>query len=178
MRSYLIEYDEFKEIHINHLPVYFKNWPGIKLSEISIMDLCIFNATPIFPGNGVYIFKTTSNEIIYVGKCASRCFAERIPSHFDQRPGGWFNNMLKIRLRALNRVCNDETLKEITKQSFYDLQLLLIHFRNHNPDSNNLGNKINQLEALLLKTIEPLNKSKRTFPELIQSTLKVGEHIS
>lgn len=41
----------------------------------------------------------SGSELWYVGKCTSRSFIERIPSHFDQREEAWFSTVPK-RIRS------------------------------------------------------------------------------
>jgi hypothetical protein len=44
--------------------------------------------------NGLYFFFGGEPLCLqYVGKCTSRSFVERIPSHFDQREDAWFNTL-------------------------------------------------------------------------------------
>lgn len=68
---------------------------GKKLSNITIFDLIDRDCS----GIGVYIFHD-KKDTFYIGKSSSRCFVERIPSHFDVRETGWFNTLLK-RLRDM-----------------------------------------------------------------------------
>ena len=61
----------------------------IKLSDLKLIDLIYFKNKPILSGNGVYMF-FDMNNCIYVGKCSSRSFIERIPDHLDMREiKGW-----------------------------------------------------------------------------------------
>jgi len=43
---------------------------------------------------GVYFFFEAA-RLAYVGKASSRAFIERVPSHLDVRPEGWFGTLLK-----------------------------------------------------------------------------------
>ncbi len=56
--------------------------------------------------NGVYLFfekeDSKETECLYVGKCSSRSFIERIPSHFDAREKAWFHSFLKAHLVYLH----------------------------------------------------------------------------
>jgi len=58
---------------------------------VTVRDLAELSSPP----TGVYIFFDDSGEPWYVGKATSRSFAERIPSHFDPRPDGWFGTLPK-----------------------------------------------------------------------------------
>jgi hypothetical protein len=62
------------------------------LRDVTISELC---SMPNHP-NGIYlIFGGNLNETKYIGKCTSRSFIERIPSHFDQREDSWFGTLPK-----------------------------------------------------------------------------------
>jgi len=62
------------------------------VSRVTIFDLCSMSEYP----NGLYFFYSTNPKVLqYVGKCTSRSFIERVPSHFDQRENAWFNTLPK-----------------------------------------------------------------------------------
>lgn len=61
-----------------------------RVADVTIADLCAMSEHP----NGLYFFfGGTPRDLQYVGKCTSRSFVERIPSHFDQREDAWFNTL-------------------------------------------------------------------------------------
>ncbi len=124
------------------------------LSTLKIQDL-IFNANHfLFPGNGVYIFYDKAGVPLYVGKCSSRSFVERIPAHFDLREEAWFNSFLKEYKNA--RHSTDTNYKKSAKQIFKDCSMSLLNIPN--PKSK----IINKMESLLRATAHPeLNPTKR-----------------
>lgn len=76
---------------------------GGHVDTTRLIDDIISNAMPIKKlkfmdfidaGNGVYAF-LHEGEIIYIGKCSSRSFCERISSHISKSPHGYMNNVMK-----------------------------------------------------------------------------------
>jgi hypothetical protein len=64
---------------------------GIKVAELSVHQLIAVDPNL---NHGLYVFKNQSDEI-YVGRCTSRSFVERIAAHFDNRYNAWMNTILK-----------------------------------------------------------------------------------
>jgi len=154
--TYLIQYEDIK--HLVTIDSFFKlvelveNTPGIKLSNLKAMDLVFCNGEPIRYGNGVYIFKSDERNY-YVGNCVARNFTERIPAHFDIRKVGWFNSLLKAIAKYHNDEINNENLIKAAKFANDNLSLVLINFEIYNRDI------INNLETLLGRSINPINKN-------------------
>jgi len=125
VKGYLFNIDSIADLKINEL----QNWvvcrSGIKIEDIKIKDLVFHKGKPINSGNGVYIFKKES-EILYVGKCSSRVFSERIPSHFDLRSHAWMNSLLVNLIgRDLKRKDkSDKTNENLLKFAEYALKIL------------------------------------------------------
>jgi hypothetical protein len=64
-----------------------ENAPAKVVANVTIGELCAMSDHP----NGLYFFFGGIPRVLqYVGKCTSRSFVERVPSHFDQREGAWF----------------------------------------------------------------------------------------
>lgn len=57
------------------------------ISEMKYTDL-------IDSGNGVYFF-LNDNDIVYIGKCSSGSFTDRLAFHLSNNPKGWMNNLMK-----------------------------------------------------------------------------------
>ena len=69
---------------------------GNPLHRITLKDLAVHNDG--LPANGLYIFyraEGASPTVMYVGKCTSRSFLERIPAHLESKPECWFNTLTK-----------------------------------------------------------------------------------
>ena len=69
---------------------------GPSLNRIGLQDLALYNYG--LPSNGLYVFYDASGVtpvVRYVGKCTSRSFLERIPSHLESREECWFNTLTK-----------------------------------------------------------------------------------
>ena len=64
---------------------------GIKVAELFVNQL--ISPDPNL-NHGIYVFKSQKGEV-YVGKCTSRSFVERIAAHFDNRDNAWMNTILK-----------------------------------------------------------------------------------
>ncbi len=140
---------DIKNNHLSNLNLILKD--SKKLDKITIFDLIEENKNPLIPGVGVYIFHNKKGQVFYVGKCSSRCFAERIPSHFDLRKDGWFNTLLK-------KLCSSEmnyasTLYKAALYAKEHLYLTLIHV-NSNDKEINKGN-CTLLEKLLRIELQP-----------------------
>jgi hypothetical protein len=65
-------------------------YPAQRLGSITLAEL---SATP--QPIGLYFLFDDQQCLQYVGKSSSRSFIERIPSHLDPRPDGWFNTLPK-----------------------------------------------------------------------------------
>jgi hypothetical protein len=89
----IVEYNEIKSKPVQEIEGFLKNH-GKPLKEVTIFNLIENNGVALNAVNGVYVFHDY-NSFFYIGKCSSRSFVERIPSHFDIRPNGWFNTLLK-----------------------------------------------------------------------------------
>ena len=81
----------------------------IKIENIKLIDMIYMNQSLI----GVYIFFDSENQPIYVGKCSSRSFLERIASHFDLRESGFMNNFLSTLIEKNRR----KSAKKITQKN-------------------------------------------------------------
>tara|TARA_A100001035_G_scaffold277082_1_gene273206 strand:- start:1798 stop:2409 length:612 start_codon:yes stop_codon:yes gene_type:complete len=80
---------------------------GKPLNRITLRDLAIHNQG--LPSNGLYVFYRASGVlpvVMYVGKCTSRSFLERVPAHLESREECWFNT-LTTRSRQWNENIDD-----------------------------------------------------------------------
>jgi hypothetical protein len=111
---------------------------------VTIGELCSMPAHP----NGLYfIFGGNPRKLQYVGKCTSRSFIERIPSHLDQREWAWFNTLPK-KIRRDGQ-CYSSALKEALS-----FEIILFGMK----DEKNTS----QLESVFRHSYIPvLNKPKR-----------------
>ena len=121
-----------------------------ELKKLTISDFIFNKRKPIISGTGVYIF-FKQKKAIYVGKCSSRSFIERIPSHFDIRSKSWFNTLLK-------RIENPNKLKKFNYKNILDKEahkaldnysILLINFKKPNKE------KCRQVEKILNICLKP-----------------------
>lgn len=121
---------------------------GINVSDLRVQQL--ISPDPNL-NHGIYIFKNDSKEI-YVGKCTSRSFVERISAHFDNRDGAWLNTILKKISKS-----NNITIQEAYFYFLKYFQLILI------PVNTEIFTKpeINTLEKELIREISNLNKIKK-----------------
>jgi len=95
----------FKGLSIHEAQQAFYDWTcslssrrqgrwGKPLHQVTLQDLAVHNVG--MPSNGIYIFYRTEGilpHVMYVGKCTSRSFLERIPSHLEAREECWFNTL-------------------------------------------------------------------------------------
>lgn len=155
--DYLLNVNDLKDLTITQVTNKLKATSGIKLKNCTIADLVFFEETPIYSGNGVYIFKE-NEDFIYVGNCVARNFIERIPAHFDVRAGGWFNSLLvNIIKKKYNRQDKtDELLVTAAKHAFENYSLILINYAN----TDYLKESIDKLETTLRIVLKPYNTFK------------------
>lgn len=149
--SYLITYNDNKTI--DEFVDEINSIEGLPIKDLKVMDLVYYKGEPIRSGIGVYIFKS-KEKCYYVGNCVARCFAERIPAHFDLRKVGWFNSLLKhiIRGELIEKQITNESLHQAAKFAFENISLVLINFE-YIEDYPLQKFKINNLEAKLGKAL-------------------------
>jgi len=154
--QYLLEFDDIQHLSIESFLNAIQRTPGIKLEELTVKKLSYHNEEIIYPGMGVYIFRT-GTKFKYVGKVSSMSFTERIPKHLDVRPYAWMNSLLKIlALKELNETnIERRELEKASKYAFDNLNLVLINFKSNERDL------INRLERMLRSYPGPLNRFKR-----------------
>ena len=79
---FFLAYEDYAQFTPASFKKIFDHTPSKALSAVTIGELCSMSDYP----NGLYfIFDGDLRELQYVGKCTSKSFIERIPSHFDQR---------------------------------------------------------------------------------------------
>ncbi len=175
--NYLLNYDKIKDSKISEIKEVIDKIEGLLFSKCTISNFVFYNNNPILTGNGVYIFfKNEDNKnrkYLYVGKCSSRSFVERTPSHFDIRNTGWFNSYLrnlvnenrdkKILVREFNNPESNcmkreynTSLQRNARIALDSHRLILINFVNENHNNQ----KISRLEDIFNIVLEPLNKYK------------------
>ena len=122
---------------------------GINVGDLRVQQL--ISPDPNL-NHGIYIFKSQKGDI-YVGKCTSRSFVERISAHFDNRDGAWMNTILKKISKS-----NDITIQEAYFYFLKYFQLILI------PINTEIFTKpeINKLEKELIIRISTLNKINKS----------------
>lgn len=94
------------------------------ISDIRILELVLDKEDNVYEQViGCYVFMN-DNAVEYVGKCSSRCFVERIPSHFDPRERGWFNNYIKLVAREIYGDSSDPNIHKalvLTKKKYLSI---------------------------------------------------------
>ncbi|NMD02578.1 MAG: hypothetical protein GYA71_04835 [Bacteroidales bacterium] len=131
---------------------------------MKIADLIFKDQELIINGIGLYIFYKVNQEkpFLYVGKCSSRHFIERISSHFDPRLNGWFNSFLKTLMK------NENLKSDIEKQRFINKKISEIFSSNSGykiglieVPSDFKAKSIEKIESILRFILEPINKKKK-----------------
>lgn len=88
-----------------------------RISDIKILELVLDAEDNTHKEvNGCYIFMN-EKAAEYVGKCSSRCFVERVPSHFDPRESGWFNNYIKKAANYIYGNASNDNLRKVLVSS-------------------------------------------------------------
>ena len=125
----------------------------IKLSNLRLSDLLIDRKAP----HGVYLFFAPDGNVAYVGKAGSRTMLERVASHFDVRPGSWFNSFLSAlagKPKGANPAATElELINVLDKALEHEIVAVLF-------DSSSMQ-LINSFESFLMKTYQPPYNSQR-----------------
>ena len=119
LRKHVISFETAKGLTREGVLSYVKPEMAKPLVSLTMKDLAIY------PGIGLYLFYNMRDELQYVGKCTSRSFIERVPSHFDCRKHAQFATVAK-RLGAENSQTDD--ISEISRKALNDLKLFLVNF--------------------------------------------------
>ena len=119
---------------------------GIKVSELCIHQL--ISEDPNL-NHGIYVFKSQKGDV-YVGKCTSRSFVERIAAHFDNRDNAWMNTILKKISKSQNI-----TIQESYTYFLNSFELVLIPFNTNLIEKT----RVNALEKELINSMGKLNKN-------------------
>jgi hypothetical protein len=77
--KHIVSFQTAKGLKTDILMEYVISENTIPLSELTLKDIAIY------PGIDLYFLYSIDNRLQYVGKCTSKSFIERIPSHFDCR---------------------------------------------------------------------------------------------
>jgi hypothetical protein len=150
--NYLLEFEDFRHRPIKHLIETLEITTGKNLSELKVRDLTYHNSQPIWPAEGVYLFRE-NKDVILVGKVSSQSFTERIAKHFDIRHFAWFNRLLElICIKILKVEWNDDNAVKASEYAFEKLNIVLINFTDRD--------RINRTERLFRACMQPLNKFK------------------
>lgn len=88
--AFFLDYDEVSACSLMQFEAVLRATPRKRLGSVTLAEL---SATP--QPNGLYFLFDDQLRLQYVGKSSSRSFIERIPSHLDPRPNGWFNTLPK-----------------------------------------------------------------------------------
>lgn len=169
--QYLLQFDHISNKTIDELVQVLTQAQGIKVKDCKISDLIFYDEEPIYSGNGVYIFKSSS-RFYYVGSCVARNFVERIPAHFDLRESGWFNSLLDNIRKQNGEARTNLVLTQAAKHAMGNCSLVLINFSSGD-HLRNISN-IKSLEALLRRILHPYNYLKQ---RPINQSLKLKDYL-
>ncbi|MBI5293393.1 MAG: hypothetical protein HY872_16070 [Chloroflexi bacterium] len=87
--QFFLTYDAYSEQTLSAFEATLQGAPTKVISDVTIGDLCSME----YPNGLYFFFDGNPRKLQYVGKCTSRSFVERVPAHFDQREGAWFNTL-------------------------------------------------------------------------------------
>lgn len=89
--SFFLTYDVHAKKTLSAFSTILQSTPKKVISEVTIGELCSMTKYP----HGLYFFYDENQQTLqYIGKCTSKTFIERIPSHLDQRyKEAWFNTL-------------------------------------------------------------------------------------
>lgn len=163
--KHIVSFQTAKGLKPDFLMRYVKPEYAISMSSLTMKDLAIY------PGIGLYFFYDLNNRLQYVGKCTSRSFIERVPSHFDCRKHAQFATLVK-RMGAED--FKNDDVSEITHKAISELKLFLINFtydglirndRNYSeeevkPETDSQAIYVRILEKKIIETNGPLLNRK------------------
>lgn len=162
--DYLIEYEDISDSTIEDLLNRIDATRGKRLEDLKIKDLTYHNATEIWPGEGIYLFRDHKKNL-YVGEVRSMSFTERIAKHFDFRHFAWMNRLLElICVKVLELDWNDDNAKKASIYAFDNLNLVLVNFTERY--------FIDKTERLLRSCTCPLNAFKNLKETNVKMKLK------
>ena len=164
VRKHLISFETAKDLTWEGVLSYVKPEMAKPLISLSMEDLAIY------PGIGIYLFYNMRNVLIYVGKCTSKSFIERVPSHFDCRKHAQFAAVAK---RCGGETYNSDDISEISLRLLKELKVFLVNFtydtrfwRNGGPprpedeyENKNEANLVWHLESSIIKNKKPILNS-------------------
>lgn len=124
---------------------------GVQISSLALIDLVL----PAHQSNGVYLFVSPGDDIIYVGKASSRCFVERLGGHFDLRAGNWFASFLRAYAREINKIkgelSNEDYENSYTAILNYRLKMVAISAPANQGDLSKVNKAIGKIEREFIK---------------------------
>ena len=130
---------------------------GVPLNRITLRDLAVHNQG--LPSNGLYIFYRVDGPmpiVMYVGKCTSRSFLERVPAHLESREVCWFNTLTK-RAKTLHNGEDPLTFEQASDHCLDNLAVAIIPMECGDRDREKTS-RVGQLERRLRdpKALNPL----------------------
>jgi hypothetical protein len=87
---------EIQDIRVENLQAYCAALTRKKLSDVTLFDLVTLPQS----FGGVYLFYSSDDICLYVGKASRWPFSGRIPQHFDFREDAWMNSFPKKIVKA------------------------------------------------------------------------------
>ena len=159
-KKFIISVKDLYELIPNEISKVLQNASKKNLTDLHLFDLALSNGQPLTSAGGVYLFFTSDNTCLYIGKATSRSFISRIPAHFDPRPDSWFatfpNKVLKMGL-ADNY---DSALLFC-----HNCSVLLLKFDCDRDCKNYAGIIETYLRVLLKPVLNPSKHSKCLLPQ-------------
>ena len=98
--DYFLALEDYLHNSLSEFSDVLKAFPKKRVGSITIEELCSIYEYP----NGFYLFFDDEDNLLFIGKAASRSFIEMIPANFDQREEAWFNALPK-------KLMKDESLE-------------------------------------------------------------------
>ncbi len=96
MGKFAIDFEKLSSISAKKAIERINNSYKKKLCDITLYDLIFETKTKALKSRkGVYLFFSSNNKCLYVGKCSSRHFITRIPAHIALGDEAWMNTLLK-----------------------------------------------------------------------------------
>jgi hypothetical protein len=133
------------------------------LGNLKLFDLLINENNETAMRHGIYLFFDSLGNCIYIGKCSSSHFVQRIGSHFGMSPKYGMNHFLKRAVTKLLKL-NDDYQSYVTAIPLLSTYSLLLINANGEGKSY-----ISKLEKALHSVFRPELNFPAGFPTTYQS---------
>lgn len=169
--DYKFDFEDLSKKRLRVIKQQILNSNKIKINDLTLRHLIYFQNNPILFGNGVYLF-FNNQKCIYVGKCSSRTFIQRIPAHLEMRDIPKDPNKKEIRLDSCLQLLKYK--KGLNHKDAINCllkcEIFLINFTN----INDLNNYCYKLEKICKYLFNPLNELSKNIINILNDKINLN----